>query len=190
LLMQKIQCEEPNLKDALSDSGIISSFLEEVLSSAFETGQVNLRQIFKPIHNSFSELSKGTYSGNNAFVDGFNQLIDIAIKLFIAISGTEDGALETLIRIKNSGKRKKEMEWFFKEYGSSMLQYLVKLKVGESTRWLGKYDVQASQNPSHSARLNIYPINDMEANTEYFYDTLINYIEKGSYNKNSREYSY
>ncbi|MFH0891637.1 MAG: hypothetical protein V1867_02550 [Candidatus Falkowbacteria bacterium] len=189
-LIQQIQCEE-SLKKALGRSGIIGVFLMEIFSASFDVHKMNLRQLFKPVNNCFSELGKGGYTGNDPFVDYGNLLLNIAIKLYISICGSKEDAINILkIILKSKTKKIKESNWVYKESTSLMLRYLLKIKPNVNTTWLNKYQIQSFQNGSHSGRIDIYPVENIKPDKNYFYDTLIEYIEQEKYNMSREDYLY
>lgn len=188
-LLQQIQHEDPNFKDALGDGGIITSLLVEVLRRAFAIEEMNLRQLYKPIHHAFPEMRKGSYGGRDPFSDGRNKLIDICIKLLVAIYGGKGNFLRVLKKIKeNVSSSDTNREWFYANYSSSMLRRMVPIKAGEQAHWLGdKYLLLAVQDPSHSGRVDIVLGSDKKANPVYFYDVLIEYVKQTRYEKTNRD---
>ncbi|MBI5134393.1 MAG: hypothetical protein HZA81_03350 [Candidatus Taylorbacteria bacterium] len=181
-LIQKIKYDEPNLKDALGRSGITKHLLEEVLLKAFDLGHVSLRQLYKPIQHKFVEVQKGALI-RDSFMDGRNQCIDIAIKLLIALYGNKETFLKVLRSVRaNASSSDDKGQWLFSEYSNSMLKRLIPKGTNENSDWL-TYKIKRTQNGWY---LNE---GDRSAHARFFYDTLVEYVERGKYDKqNWRDY--
>lgn len=189
-LIQRIKYEDLGLKDALGQSGIVKSLLEEVFGRAFAIGAMNLRQLYKPVNHSFPEVQKGVYHQDPFFSDQRNQCIDIGIKLLIAIYGDKEHFLEVLKKIRDLSSSVVTMsDQLYAIYSNSMLRRMLSLKPGEKISWLGKYPVVATQNDSNSSLVDIYLDEEVKAQAQFFYDTLIEYVMLSKYDKrNGHEY--
>ena len=182
-LLQCVKYEDPGLKDALSESGVIKHLLEEVLVRAFKIGGMNLRQLYKPINHLFPEMRKGVFYADR-FSDKRNQCIDIGIKLLIAAHEDKEHFLEILKRIRDdSSASDTKASWFYSEYSNSMLRRMLSLKDEEETLWLGKYSVVGSQDEGRSNQVNTYLKDKNETHARFFYDTFVEYVTRSKYDK-------
>jgi hypothetical protein len=187
-LLQQIKYEDTGMKDALREDGIVKHLLEEVLVRAWDMGSMDLRQLYKPIQHLFPVMEKSGYQ-KGAFLDARNLFIDIAIKLLIALYGDKDSFLSILKKIRDdSSEEDKKAQWLYDMYANSMLRHMLVLNPDDSITWLKKHPVIATQDENHSNRVNIR-LQSKQANARFFYDTFVEYVDKGKYDKkNIHEY--
>lgn len=185
-LLKFVKCDDEALKDALGESGWTKNLMEEVFKRAFAIGEMNLRQLYKPVTHPFPEVRKGVYT-QDIFSDQRNQCVDIGIKLLIALFGDKDDFLGMLKKIRDgvSSAPHKGMTWFYAEYSNSMLRRLLQLESDAKHNWLKKYPVVGVQDSQGSSRVNIYLDNNAEAHARFFYDTFVEYVEQEKYQKSS-----
>ncbi|MAZ40537.1 hypothetical protein CL654_00260 [bacterium] len=184
-LLQRIKYEDEGLKDAIGESGIVKHLLEEVLGEALSLKAMNLRQLYKPINHSFPEVKRGVFYRDH-FSDQRNQCIDIGIKLLIALYGNREHFLEILTKIRdNSSVTPHEgRQWFYAEYANSMLKRMIKTGVDSKHSWLDKYSIHATQDGNGSG-MNFRLDGDAKAFPRFFYDTLLEYVKRSRYEKQS-----
>ncbi len=182
-LVKLIKSEEPELKAAIGESGYIKLFLSDLLNKSLILGRLNLRQLYKPINYSFIELKKGIYT-KDSFRDNFQQILDIGIKLAIAIlGGNKEFFIEIIKEIKaNIDILKSEAHAPYNAYSNSMIKKLMKAKTNEITDWHG-YSFNLSQEGNFT-RLNVD--GGTEKEMALFYELLIDYVSKSKYEKNSK----
>lgn len=191
-LLKQIKCDDPTLSDALGESGVTKSLMQEVLVRAFAMGEMNLRQLYKPITYPFPEVRKGVYT-KDVFSNQRNQCIDIGIKLLIALYGDKDDFLRVLKKIRDNSSTivHEGMAWFYENYANSMLRRMISLKPGVKHSWLKKYAVEAIQDDQNSSRVEIHLEGEVKAHPRFFYDTFVEYVEQEKYLKsNSYEYEH
>lgn len=186
-LLQRIKHNEPLLKNAISEEGIVKHFLEEVLTQALAIKALNLRQLYRPLKYLFPEVQKGVYP-EDMRIDSCNKCINIGIRLLIATYNGKKEFLEVLRRIRDvSSKNDTRKSWLYSRYSSAMLRYMLSLKPGQTASWLkGDYMVVASQDEYNSSQINIHLDGKHEAHARFFYDTLIAYITKSKYGQQNK----
>lgn len=192
ILLSRFKYEDSGLEGAFNKDGIMGAFVQEILMHALEVEDLNVRQLYKPLKHSFTELRSGVYK-KGAFVDHWNQYIDLSIKLLISMYGEKQNFLNLLSRIRDSNSvvASSSKNWLYREFPSAMLRYLMPLKIGEKASWLGKYEIIGSRDDSNTAKVNIYPTNEHMADGQFFYDTLIEYVSRSTYeNRNNHDYSF
>lgn len=182
-LIQAIKYTEPELEQAFARDGFTKLFLQEILVNAFKIDKMSLRRFLKPLSYSFPELKKGSFRRDH-FSDTKNRCVDIAIKLLIAIYGSEDGFLEILriMREKLSSPLIPATR-LQQVFARSMLDRIFPHKPGQTVDSVigdNKYDLVRSQEDDE-----FHLINGAEFHSQLFYDVLIEYIGKGKYIKES-----
>lgn len=181
-LVKQIKCDEPELKDAVSESGYIKLMLEEVLTHALTIDKLTLRQLYKPVSYSFVELQRGAFS-KSPFRNSAEQIIDIGIKLMIAMFGGDRDAFLTIVKeIKEDikdGHTRPRMP--YAPYISTMLRRVTNLQPSQNMIW-NKYSFSTPENLSND-RINIDGNEATQA--RFFYDVLIEYVSKSFYVKNT-----
>jgi len=190
-LLTLIKYEDPELKDAIKEGGIIKHLLTNVLIKSINVNKNNLRLIYRPIDNVFPELSNGVYGGRSPFSDGRSKILDIGTKLLIAIYGDKNSFLDVLKEIRdNVTENDTKEQWLYSNYCNVMLRSLLNIKPDERTKWLGKYMIIASQNQSNSSWIDFKLEGETKASAKFFYDTFIEYIRNSKYEKSWQEYEY
>lgn len=181
-LIKLIKHEEPQLKSAIGESGYIKLLLEDVLNRSLNLGKLNLRQLFKPINYNFSELKAGVYSQDN-FRDNFQQIVDIGIKLLIAIfGGSKDQFVEILKEIRNDIEESDNGRAVpYKDYAVSIIKKVIDIKPGTRTAYKNYFITLSSDHNSRHLEIEGAASNK----TKIFYDLLIEYVNKSKYKKNS-----
>ena len=184
-LLQLIKHEDPGLKDAIGKNGVLKGLLAEVLGRAFTIGALSVRQLYKPINHSFSEVRNGVFQKDH-FSDQRNQSMDIGIKLLIALYGDKVSLLNILKKIRDtSSETDMKASWFYAMYTNSMLRRMLKLEAGKKYSWLDKYNVVAKQNESNTGWVDAHLDGDKQAHARFFYDTFIEYVSRSKYEKQS-----
>ncbi len=176
-LLQRARREDTGLKEAMGDSGIITNLLEDVLSRAFNLRELNLRQLYRPVNYCFPEIQKGAYH-NGPFVDIRNQCIDISLKLLIAIYGGKENFLRVLNKIRdNSSSSDTKGGGVYAQNAYSMLLRMMSFSSGSVVSWLKKYPVKKNEDDT------ICLDQGANAHARFFYDTLVEYVERSKYEK-------
>lgn len=186
-LLLQIKHGDPGLKNVIGQSsGIINFILYEVLSRAFENGMMNLRQLYKPVKYSFPEVRFGVYpfefTKELDHAVKLNHAVHISIKLLIALLGDREHLLEVLKNTKkslpdiDSDKTANNSNQQYAIAARPMIKFLLPLplKPGD-TVWLDKYRLMIREN--YESGLWIYP-EVTQSKAQYFYDVLIEFIEK------------
>jgi hypothetical protein len=182
-LVKQIKYQEPNLKGAIGESGYIKLLLSDVLSRAITVGRLNLRQLYKPINYNFTELEEGIYSENNSG-NSFQEILDIGIKLLIAISGGDKAFfIEVLKEIRNNIDDSDDGKSIpYRAYSRSMAQSLMKVSPGVQTIWKDYSFTVPLDAGGRDLRVEGSDANKIR----FFYDLLIEYITKSKYIKSGR----
>jgi len=180
-LVKQIRCEESELSGAIGESGYIKLLLADVLTRATSAEQLNLRQLYKPLNHHFIELKKGVFS-KNSVGDNFQQILDIGIKLLIAIFGGDKEAFVLVLeKIKLDIKDTDREHAPYGAYISSMIRRIIKVETNVSTKWKD-YSFVIPSDPRVD-RFNAE--GGVTAVTMLFYDVLIEYVKQSKYIKNS-----
>lgn len=185
-LLQQIKYKDEGLKNAIGNSGVIKYLLKEVLSEAFAIKEMSVRQLYKPINHLFPEV-KNDVLYQEHFFDQKNQYIDIGIKLLIALYGNKKHFLEILTKIRDNSSTNlhESKQWLYAEYANSMLKYMISAEVNSKHSWLDTYTIHAKQD-TNGAGLIFQLDGETKAHARFFYDTLIEYVKKSKYEKQSQ----
>lgn len=185
-LLKRIKYEDEGLENAIGENGVMKHFLEEVLSEALTLKAMNLRQLHKLINHSFPEVKKGVFF-RDYFSDQKNQLIDIGIKLLIALYGNKERFLGILTKIRDNSSVfvHEGKQWFYADYANSMLRRMIKTEVDSRHSWLNKYSIHATRN-ENGGGMNFLLDGGVKASPHFFYDTLLEYVKKNKYEKSSK----
>lgn len=180
-LLEQIKCEAFSGRTVLGNGNIIKFFLEEVLESLLDVHELNLRQIYRPIHNLFPEVRHGSYRRGH-FIDEQVEQINIAVRMMIAICGSREtflkglgGILEESPIAESNGQQK-----LYYEFSSVMMRVLIDLKPESKMTFLDK-TIIAKKSDTISSRVNIFLENVSDATKEYFYKVLKIYVQESKY---------
>ena len=182
-IVKSIKNEEPNLNDAIGESGYIKLFLAHIFRRAVDSEIINLRELLKATKFQLLELKKGSYNEDH-FADNFQKIFDKAIKVVILSFSSIGSFIEKIEIIKNN-KTKLEKGMPFGKYIATMLKSLgMKIPENES-EYLMWRDYKINKNPRNHDGIGVD--NNLEENL--FYDLLIEYIKDKKYLKdNYRDY--
>ena len=186
-LVKQIKHEETNLKDAIGEGGYIKLLLSDILNRALILDKLDLRQLYKPIDHQFMELKAGVYNTDMFNRNAFQQMMDVGIKMLIAIfGGDKDFFVDLLKEIKenisdaNAGKLAP-----YSAYSGSMIKTLINPKQGEKTKW-NDYYVTLPVTSNGAYAVDSVVDGDPSVETKLFYDLLIDYVKKSKYSKNTQ----
>lgn len=178
-IVKSIKNEEPNLKDAIGESGYIKLFLEHIFIKAVDSECVNLRELLKATNFQISTLKKGSFV-DRSFGDNNQKLLDIAVKIVIISFSSIDEFIKRLEIIKQI-ETSKEAQMPFHWYIVGMLKSFnieIPSEVGKNVKWRN-FNIVRKQDSYFNISVDD---NRME---ELFYDLLISYIQEKKYIKNA-----
>ncbi len=180
-LVKQIKCEDLEIKKSLESSGIIKYLLVEILSSTLLVDKLTLRHLYKPLTHNFQELGNGDY-GRSPFRDNFQQMIDIGIKLLIAIFGGDKEVFVSILeKIKASISNKNKANIPYKSYIGSMIKSLIEIKPGVKMSWKNHFFTAPIDSSTQ-----FFEIDGSENEQAiFFYDVLIEYIKQSKYIKSN-----
>jgi len=179
-LVKQIKYEEDNLKNAIGESGYIKLLLSEILNRALAIDMLNLRQLYKPITYTFVELKKGVFS-QDSFGDGLPKIVDIGIKLLIAIFGSDKDVFVSILQKINTSISDIENNRHapYEAYIGSMMKSLIDVQADVKTQWRNYYFTAPTN--LHAKGFTVEGKDAVQA--KFFYEVLIEYVEKLKYRK-------
>lgn len=170
-ISKNIKNGEPNLSSALSDSGYIKLFLDNIFSKAMNYDLMNLRELLKSTRFQLSELKKGCYYEDH-FADNFQKIFDKAIKIAIHSFSNTDKFIAIIKDIKKREIIESKPSYIIKFILTMFKALNIKMpdNDGEFIDWKD-YRIIGEDNSSYKIKIE----NNLEM--MLFYDLLVEYIE-------------
>ncbi len=173
-IVKNIKNENPELRDAIGESGYIKLFLEHIFVRAVETENINLRELLKPTKFQFTELKKDGFYDSSYRRDHFKRLFDISIRVAILSFSNANQFLKCIKSMKESSRRTSE-RMPFKIYITSIINSLELNKGNEQVFYWKEYQIGLDVSYNSFSGVSNGTTEDL------FYDLLTEYVRSSSY---------
>ena len=183
-LMQFIKYEDEVLKGTKEYADTVKRFLGEVLEQALLVGELNLRQLYKPVDHLLPEVDN--WADNPYFGDRARHAVDVGIRLLSTIYGAEGNFLSVIETIKENSSLNtpsQEKLTLYRNLASQMLKCMIPYnnKLGRQY-WLSY--ILVKEKPSIERDIvEIRPNRSKDLHSRFFYEVLFEYVNRPEHEK-------